>query len=579
MEDNTLNAQQDQLESEQQSAEQQIPTVEVESQPQVAADLVTQATEPEVVEESAIEKEIAKETIPSKLKKLDTIDPERVKNLERQGFSKAAAEMFIIKEQKRKMQLSAEQSQAQDEEKTQELTRSLSDLDNEAAQVKEAIEDAAEVGIDASNLQSRLDEIEQEKSLLTEGAGFSSFPTEHLENTEFSNGQFQVQEDQQQNPAAPADRQDVIEANANANQVTQQEVDQRAEGIKQEHIQVQAEEQVAQNEIARQRKILADAQKKLADEDLSLEAIDPDRFWNNRSTGSKIAAAIGMMLGGAPAVAIVQKQIQQDIDSQNLTNKQALAKRAQAIKLVTTQIDRLSALTNDQFKQQKLQLSKQQLEAQLGKINLERLKEAKNEITKRQLSYQLNSGKLKDPSLLSKEDRDRVVRMKDGSIQLADNKKASEAVRKFQSEVEPAIKGAHRILKLSQEGSRLNLKDRARVATDLKALVGQLRIPFTGPGVLTDKEYDRLLDTIGDPNKLFAIPEIERTKIKTVISKLTGDLQIRYEQAGLKGVKSKREKLIDLKVKQKAGSREQIESTIDKLIEQGSLSEDYQSGV
>ena len=168
--------------------------------------------------------------------------------------------------------------------------------------------------------------------------------------------------------------------------------------------------------------------------------------------------------------------------------------------------------------------------------------------------------------------------MRDGSIQLADNKKASEDVRKFQAEVEPAIKGAHRILKISEQGSRLNLKDRARIATDLKALVGQLRIPFTGPGVLTDTEYERLLDTIGDPNKLFAIPDIERTKIKTVINKLTSDLDTRYKQAGIKGVKSKREKLIDLKLQQKVGSRAQIEKTIDSLIEQGKLSQDYEAG-
>jgi hypothetical protein len=553
---------------------QQIPTVEVESQPQVASDLVQAQPEPSIVQEEMEVEQDIKEEAPKKLRKMEAIDPERIKNLERNGLSRAAAEMYIIKEEKRKMELNAQKEAEQEQAQSQEMMTGLQDLDQEAASIKEAIQDAEEVGIDASNLRKRLEEIESEKETITASQGFKPFPTETLEGQEFKNGQFQ----DPSNPNAPADRQDVMQANADANQVTQQEVDQKADSIKQEHIKLQAEEQVAQDEIARQRKTVEDAQNKLAEEDLQLGKIDPDRFWKNKSTGSKILAAIGMMLGGAPAVGIVQQQIKNDIDAQNLTNKQSLAKRAQAIKLVNTQIDRLSALTNDKFKQEKLQLSKQQLGIQLEKINMDRLKLAQNEIKKKQLQKDISQGKLKDPTLLNKEDRDRVVRMRDGSIQLADNKKASEAVRKFQAEVEPAIKGAHRILKISEEGSRLNLKDRARIATDLKALVGQLRIPFTGPGVLTDTEYERLLDTIGDPNKLFAIPEIERTKIKTVIQKLTGDLDIRYKQAGLKGVKNKREQLIDLKLQQKAGSREQVEKSIDRLIEQGKLSTDYEIG-
>lgn len=564
MEDNTLNAQ----------ADAKIPTVEVENQPQVASDLVQAAPEPSIVkEEQEVEQAISQEQ-PQKLKSLESIDPERIKNLERNGFTRSAAEMYIIREEKRKMALKQDQEQKQQEKSQKELVQSLQDLDREKAEIEEAIKDAESVGIDATNLRKRLDEIDDEKNSATAAQGFQPFPSEILEDSEFKDGKFQ----QPENPNAPADRQDVIEANADANQVTQQEVDDKAEAIKQEHIQLQAEEQVAQDEIAKQRKIVEDAQNKLAEEDLELSKIDPDRFWNNRSTGQKILAAIGMMLGGAPAVNIVQQQIKNDIDAQNLTNKQKLAKRAQAIKLVNTQIDRLSALTNDKFKQEKLQLSKQQLGLQLQKIYMDRLKLAQDDIKKRQLQNDLSKGKLKDTALLNKEDRERAVRMRDGSVQLADNKKASEDVRKFQAEVEPAIKGAHRILKISEQGSRLNLKDRAKVATDLKALVGQLRIPFTGPGVLTDTEYERLLDTIGDPNKLFAIPEIERTKIKTVINKLTSDLDTRYKQAGIQGVKSKREKLIDLKLQQKAGSREQIERTIDNLIKQGKLPQDYESG-
>lgn len=279
MDDNTLNAQ----------ADAKIPTVEVENQPQVASDLVKQETEPTIIqEEMQVEKEISKEN-PQKLKSLSSLDPERIKNLERNGMSKAAAEMYIIKEEKRKMALNAQKEAEQEESNNQQMMQGLQDLDNEKAQVEEAIADAEEVGIDATNLRKRLEEIEVEKDSITASQGFQPFPTEHLENTEFQDGEFEVDP---QNPNAPADRQDIMEANADANQVTQQEVDQRADAIKQEHVQMQAEEQVAQDEIARQRKIVQDAQDKLAKEDLELGAIDPDRFWKNKSTGQKIMARI-----------------------------------------------------------------------------------------------------------------------------------------------------------------------------------------------------------------------------------------------------------------------------------------------
>lgn len=59
--------------------------------------------------------------------------------------------------------------------------------------------------------------------------------------------------------------------------------------------------------------------------------IDPSRFWNNKSTGSKIASMIGVFLGGASpngndALRYLQSQINNDINSQvaNVGNKKTL---------------------------------------------------------------------------------------------------------------------------------------------------------------------------------------------------------------------------------------------------------------
>lgn len=66
--------------------------------------------------------------------------------------------------------------------------------------------------------------------------------------------------------------------------------------------------------------------------------IDPNQYWNNQSTGSKIAATLGVILGGLsggitgkgdnPGLAMLQSHIQRDIDAQkdNLTNQTNLYK-------------------------------------------------------------------------------------------------------------------------------------------------------------------------------------------------------------------------------------------------------------
>lgn len=59
-------------------------------------------------------------------------------------------------------------------------------------------------------------------------------------------------------------------------------------------------------------------------QEMANKRIDPDHYWSTKSTGSKIAAGIGMMLGGLgavagqgnPAVTMIQNAIDRDIDAQ-----------------------------------------------------------------------------------------------------------------------------------------------------------------------------------------------------------------------------------------------------------------------
>ncbi len=90
---------------------------------------------------------------------------------------------------------------------------------------------------------------------------------------------------------------------------------------------------------ARRKRMMDDYQAQMeryarANDAISQSKIDPERFWNSKTTGSKISSAIFLGLGAAGAIAgggpnyalqILDKQIGRDIDAQkhNLANKRA----------------------------------------------------------------------------------------------------------------------------------------------------------------------------------------------------------------------------------------------------------------
>lgn len=122
-----------------------------------------------------------------------------------------------------------------------------------------------------------------------------------------------------------------------------------------EILQKQQAQQIAQDEVQKQKvEKLAQRQKKLeeqiAAEDMEMKKIDPNRFWNSKTTGQKIMAGIGMVLAGMGAGAaggrntaldIIQGQIDDDIRAQKLNNEQILAKKKHALNMVELELKKL----------------------------------------------------------------------------------------------------------------------------------------------------------------------------------------------------------------------------------------------
>lgn len=339
-----------------------------------------------------------------------------------------------------------------------------------------------------------------------------------------------------------------------------------------------------------EQKIKQSADTRLAELDQRIEALrsdelDPQRFWNNMSLGGKIVAALSMFLGGYAAgmtggrnsaLEIIQGAVDKDLDAQKQQRKLELdeieAKREEYYRMMNNKLEEQKQKTQNELTQMRIQDLQSQIVARQEKAML-----AKQQLAESKARQDmLNSSGITEKTipLLDEKQRERLVRKKDGTYSMAFSKEAATELRKFKNDVEPAQDAIKRAIMLSKQGTRFSLEDRAKLATEMQGIIGNLRLSFLGPGAMTEQEYTRLRDTLGNPNKLFALPSVERKKLETVFNKLNSDLKSRYENAGIRPPVSKREKLIEKQIKM-GRQRADVESTIDSLIESGKLSQDF----
>jgi len=132
----------------------------------------------------------------------------------------------------------------------------------------------------------------------------------------------------------------------------------------------------------------------------------------------------------------------------------------------------------------------------------------------------------------------------------ANNKNAAEKFREYAGEVVPVMEAIDRIKTLTTDFNKFtDAKTRAKIQTEMSSLVGGLRLPLTGPGILTDSERKMLLDeVIGNPNAILAFGELQKAKLDTIYNKLRNDLNTRSKMTGFPESKaSQASKLINFK--------------------------------
>jgi len=106
------------------------------------------------------------------------------------------------------------------------------------------------------------------------------------------------------------------------------------------------------------------------------------------------------------------------------------------------------------------------------------------------------------------------------------NEKDSQILKEKQIILSNVTDGIDRLTVIGKRNlSSLSPEQRVAAQTEVQALIGQLRIPLTGPGPLTDSEREFMEDLIGNPSKFFALSSNEQVKLDTIKNKFVSDFE------------------------------------------------------
>jgi hypothetical protein len=336
----------------------------------------------------------------------------------------------------------------------------------------------------------------------------------------------------------------------------------------------QATEADEYENLLKEQKQLAQTDKNVADGQ-ARGAMNLADIYSKGSWGQRIGATLALMAGGVsqgllklgsnPALDTINKMVEQEGERRKLDMQQKKELREAALADVKFKLDVLGQKSQSAVQKAQIEKMKADVENDRAKLNADSTQSAALQAA----IQQGRNGELNDVVGLPQAIAETAVRLPNGKYSLAKNKPAAEALDKYVNEVNPALDAIDRIQELSRNYGLLSkvkgavgLDERRRkIETELIGLVGNLRLPFTGPGQLLEKEYERLRGAIGNPAKILAFEDREKAAMEQVRSKLVNDRKGQYFRAGVNLPSTRMEQLEEALVA-KGVPKEQVKEAI-----------------
>lgn len=287
----------------------------------------------------------------------------------------------------------------------------------------------------------------------------------------------------------------------------------------QEQSKAVTQEQLAQSKAAdTQRQAVEAVQQKNAALDTreeDLRAIDPSRFWNNKSTGQKIGIIVGLIAGGIgsgmtggpnASLALLNKAMDADLDAQKADNASKLAMKRVAMDNIRLKLEQEGARTTNQLKKVQIAQTVQAIEAQQAQSRLAQLAESMDEG-----SYIENINQ----KHLTTDQKSRIIPQL-GVIAPNASKEEVKTFKKTLSQNETHQSNLRELMILGEKGSSASPADRARANTLAQSLRGMSREIFLGPGTVQAAEREMLNNIIRNPLDVFQLGATATSSLNAV---------------------------------------------------------------
>lgn len=258
------------------------------------------------------------------------------------------------------------------------------------------------------------------------------------------------------------------------------------------------------------------------------EKIKKDLAEDAPSLGSQIGQAIAIMAGAYsqgltgskenPGLVAIEKQAEKIAAARKYNDEQKLKLAEMLYKQGQQQIEQKKATIDSMIGLKKLEQADQEIQLKLQELNIKRNERAaagKTTFTREELA------------MLSPEDRNKLnlVRIPGGKFASVIGGDPKEVV-KTNVDTDSALNTAGQLMQEieyfgNNPSKKLLSRERVGKAQGLAiALTGQLRLPYMGPGALTDQERQVLESISGDPTKLFSLASSNKAKLQTIIEKV-----------------------------------------------------------
>lgn len=251
-------------------------------------------------------------------------------------------------------------------------------------------------------------------------------------------------------------------------------------------------------------------------------------IFESGSMGQKILAAIAITLGGLGGGENQALKVLQNQENKIINMNRDLLNQYQ--KQLGSLDEAKIAVKNDYYEavlnkiQQMKELAHPLMKLKMDKIENDMLR------SKAELENKL----VERAQKMVEKQKETLVRDQFGNpLGHADTKEAAKEVRDLQRSAFPSIEAIDELIREVESGKAFSPSRRAKINSQLLLLTGKLREAVLGPGTMQQAEFERLLSTLGDPNKVFALSSSQKAKLNAVKKSLQNEVKNAYRVTGV----------------------------------------------